>query len=431
MAPPKFYQQIHFLPLLIICTLSLLTTFTALAENWLNHGGDLNNRRYASKETKISPKTASKLSLKWEFYAGKDKSATPSIFNGTLYFPSWNGEIYAVNAFDSSLVWKKDIRNLTVLSQRPSLVANVNWTVSRATPTIVVDDDHDDMICSLLECMDLLLLLLSFYVGTSSLEEELSIEECCRFRGSVCKLDVESGEILWKTFILPGNFGKTGAYAGAAIWGSSPSIDIHRNHVYIATGNLYSVPPHIEECQESENNQTVPTHSDRCVEPDNHSNSILALDLDSGKIKWYHQLGGYDFWFFTCNNLSTPGCPPGPNPDADFGEAPMMLSIQVKGIKKDNVAAVQKSGFAWALDRNNGSFLWSTNFTLKPSNKTSTSGGWVAMDARNGKILWSIADPSNALAFGPVTLANGVLFAGSTHGKGPIYAMNAKTGKVL
>ncbi|KAK1562226.1 hypothetical protein Q3G72_008402 [Acer saccharum] len=33
------------------------------------------------------------------------------------------------------------------------------------------------------------------------------------------------------------------------------------------------------------------------------------------------------------------------------------------------------------------------------------------------KILWSIADPSNALAFGPVTLANGVIFAGSTHGK--------------
>ncbi|KAK1561878.1 hypothetical protein Q3G72_002461 [Acer saccharum] len=51
------------------------------------------------------------------------------------------------------------------------------------------------------------------------------------------------------------------------------------------------------------------------------------------------------------------------------------------------------------------------------------------MDARNGKILWSIADPSNALAFGPVTLANGVLLAGSTHGKGPIYAMNAKREK--
>ncbi|KAK1570678.1 hypothetical protein Q3G72_005673 [Acer saccharum] len=51
------------------------------------------------------------------------------------------------------------------------------------------------------------------------------------------------------------------------------------------------------------------------------------------------------------------------------------------------------------------------------------------MDARNGKILWSIADPSNALAFGPVTLANGVLFAGSTHGKEPIYAMMPKPEK--
>ncbi|KAL5808805.1 hypothetical protein ACOSQ3_029496 [Xanthoceras sorbifolium] len=503
MAPPKFHPQNHFLPLLI-CMLSLLI-FTALAdsdwlgigkrheatENWLNHGGDLYNRRYASKETKISPETVSKLSLKWEFHAGKDISATPAIFNGTLYFPSWNGEIYAVKASDGSLVWKKNVHNLTGLSPRAGLVANVNWTVSRATPTIVGDADHDLLIVGIygpafviavkrstgelvwstqLDQNPSAVITMSgtyykgsFYVGTSSMEEGLNIEECCRFRGSFSKLDIESGEIQWKTFTLPDNFGKTGAYAGGAIWGSSPSIDIDRNHVYIATGNTYSVPPHIEECQERVNNQTVPTRSDECVEPDNHSNSILALDLDSGNIKWYHQLGGYDVWFFACNNLSTPGCPPGPNPDADFGEAPMMLSIQVKEIKRDIVAAVQKSGFAWALDRDNGSLFWSTeagpgssggggtwgaatdgkriytnivnsdgeNFTLKPSNKTTTSGGWVAMDARDGKILWSLADPGNALAFGPVTLANGVLFAGSTNGKGPIYAINAKTGNVL
>ncbi|KAK1552165.1 hypothetical protein Q3G72_011627 [Acer saccharum] len=87
----------------------------------------------------------------------------------------------------------------------------------------------------------------SFYVDTSSQEEGLSIQQCCTFRDSFCKLDVETGKILWKTFMLPYNNGKTGAYAGAAFWGSSPSIDIHRNHVYIATGNLYSAPPHIEE----------------------------------------------------------------------------------------------------------------------------------------------------------------------------------------
>ena len=160
--------------------------------------------------------------------------------------------------------------------------------------------------------------------------------------------------------MLPNNYGKLGGYAGAAIWGSSPSIDIPRKHVYIATGNLYSVPLNVSQCQATENNQTVPTHPDQCIEPDNHFDSILALDLDSGKIKWYHQLGGYDVWFLACNNLSTPNCPSGPNPDADFGEAPLMVSINSNNTKLDIAVAVQKSGFAWALDRNNGSLIWST-----------------------------------------------------------------------
>ncbi|KAK9010737.1 hypothetical protein V6N11_043606 [Hibiscus sabdariffa] len=265
--------------------------------------------------------------------------------------------------------------------------------------------------------------------------------------------------------MLPDNFGKRGQYAGAAIWGSSPPIDIARNLIYIATGNLYSTPQNITDCQERQNNQTQvpPTHSDECVEPDNHSDSFLALDLDTGNIKWFHQLGGYDVWFFVCNNLSVPDCPPGPNPDADFGEAPMMLSIDVNGTKKDIVVAVQKSGFAWALDRDNGNIIWSTEagpggiagggtwgaatdemrvytnivnsegktFTLKPSTRNTTAGGWVTMDAKTGQILWSIGDPSNGTANGPVTVANGVLFGGSTYKEGPIYAMDAKSGKIL
>ena len=94
------------------------------------------------------------------------------------------------------------------------------------------------------------------------------MEQCCTFRGNFSKLDVRSGFILWQTFMLPNNYGKIGEYARAAIWGSSPSIDISRNHVYIANGNLYLVPLNISQCQEKENNQTVPTHPDQCVEPD-------------------------------------------------------------------------------------------------------------------------------------------------------------------
>lgn len=72
-----------------------------------------------------------------------------------------------------------------------------------------------------------------------------------------------------------------------------------------------------------------------------------------------------------------------------------------------------------------------TLFTLQPSNQTTTAGAWVALDANSGEILWSTANPSNETASGPVTLANGVLFAGSVAPNGPVYAMDAKTGKIL
>lgn len=128
-----------------------------------------------------------------------------------------------------------------------------------------------------------MLLYRSIYIGTTSVEEGFSPDECCTFRGSFSKLDVKTGAVLWQTYMLPDNHGKLGQYSGAAIWGSSPSIDVHRRKVYIATGNTYSVPEYISQCQENQLNTTnssVPTHSDACVEPGNHGNSILALDMD-------------------------------------------------------------------------------------------------------------------------------------------------------
>ncbi|KAL6135665.1 hypothetical protein ACLB2K_067892 [Fragaria x ananassa] len=435
MAALRFYHYLLVPSLFSLCL--LLTPNPAAADtngyittqNWENHGGDLFNRRYAFKETKISPETVSKLRLKWKFYAGDPITATPAIYDNSLYFPSWNGYIYAVRASDGSLIWKKNLLTLTGLNTTGFVYA-VNTTISRSTPTIA--GDRGDLLIfglyapavvvaverstgrlvwsTFLDRHPASLITMSgtyykgsIYIGTSSLEETVSVEKCCTFRGSLAKLDVKTGFILWQTFMLPDNHGNLGQYSGAAIWGSSPSIDVLRKHVYIATGNTYS-------CQ---------------------------------------------------FNAST--CPPGPNVDADFGEAPMMLSAQVNGSWLDIVVAVQKSGFAWALNRNNGRLVWSTeagpggtggggtwgaatderrvytniansganNFTLKPSSKITTSGGWVAMDPCSGKILWSTANPSNATSSGPVSVANGVLFGGSTNPQGTIYAMDAKTGKIL
>ncbi|KAL2330008.1 hypothetical protein Fmac_017589 [Flemingia macrophylla] len=492
MAPPKYSMHLA-LSFLLLCVHAVII-FAASSDrlgqqsqDWLNHGGDLFNRRYASKEYKISPQTAPNLRLKWKFYAGKDITATPAIYDGNLYFPSWNGYLYAVKEADGSLVWRQNLQKLTGLNAT-GRVNNVNWTVSRSTPTvagnllligiygpgvvIAVKRTTGELVWkTTLDHHPAAVITMSgtyhqgyFYVGISSLEEFVPLAECCTFRGSCVKLDVGSGAIVWKTYMLPDNNNTRGGYAGASVWGSSPSIDVTRNHVYIGTGNLYSAPQRILECQERQNNQTTPTQPDNCVEPDNHSNSMLALHLGSGKIMWYDQFGGYDLWVAACSDPSTPNCAPqAEEPDINFGEAPMMLTIYVNGIKKDIVVAVQKSGFAWALDRDNGKLVWSreagpyglvgggiwgaatdlrrvytnmansgaSNFTLAPSNVTTTAGGWVAMDANNGTVLWSTANPANSTAFGPVSVANGVVFAGSADRNGYIYAIDAKSGNIL
>lgn len=168
-----------------------------------------------------------------------------------------------------------------------------------------------------------------YYVGVLSVENTgQPAAQYCTFRGNLVKLNVRSGAIIWKTDTLLDNGGRLGGYSGAAIWGSSPAIDIARGHVYVGTGNLYLALPEVLKCQEAQNNRTTPPAvPDQCFGKDIHFDSILALDLNSGKIAWATQLGGYDVFTFACLVPKNPNCPPGPNMDVDFGEAPMMLTI--------------------------------------------------------------------------------------------------------
>ncbi|KAL8471548.1 hypothetical protein ACS0TY_028979 [Phlomoides rotata] len=214
-----------------------------MAANWINHGGDLNNRRYADGETVISPLTASRLRLKWRLNAGHDITATPAIFDGIFYFPSWNGNIYAVRAADGSLVWKKNLEELAGVKplNSTSAIINVNATVSRATPTIADEkliiavygpayviivkcvtgqlvwktqlDEHP----SALVTMSGTYYNKAFYVGVSSLESANNIDNCCTFRGSFAKLDVRTGAVLWQTFMIPDNHNLRSGYAGEAV----------------------------------------------------------------------------------------------------------------------------------------------------------------------------------------------------------------------
>ncbi|KAK4393085.1 hypothetical protein Sango_1779300 [Sesamum angolense] len=104
---------------------------------WLNHGGNIYNRRYAAAETKISPSTAPNLHLKWEFKAGKDISATPDM-RWRCLFP----QLEWIHICSENSGWLPCMEKECAGAYRlnPSVpITNVTGTVSRATPTIAED----------------------------------------------------------------------------------------------------------------------------------------------------------------------------------------------------------------------------------------------------------------------------------------------------
>ncbi|KAF8021505.1 hypothetical protein BT93_G1828 [Corymbia citriodora subsp. variegata] len=351
---------------------------------WLNHGGDLCNSRSAREEKLIGPSTVNNLRLRWKFFSGKDKLATPAVADAVVYFPSWNGYLYAVNTIDGGLVWKQNLSELTGLKSTGNVV---NVTVLRSTLMVAGK-----------------LLIVPIYGPAVVIAVNRSngrLVWSTQLDPHPLAVITTSGTAYlgWmQTYTLPDNGGECGSYAGASIWGSSPAIDPKRSFAYVATGNLYTAPAKMEECQARQNNQTTPpTEPDQCIEPDVNFNSIIAFEMESGRIRWARQLGGYDVWYVACLVPNNPDCPIGPNLDADFGEAPMLITIFINGTQRDIAVAVQKSGFAWALDRDFGDIVW---FRL------AGPGAWVTLDARSGDILWSTANPSNEITPAPVSVAN-------------------------
>jgi polyvinyl alcohol dehydrogenase (cytochrome) len=296
------------------------------------------------------------------------------------------------------------------------------------------------------------------YVGVSSLEEGLAAfvpGYQLSFRGSMLALDLKTGAIIWKTYTAPDG------YTGNAVWGSSPAIDPKRGQLYIATGNNYSVPAGVLTCVAGAADDAARS---ACLAADDYFDSIVALDLKTGAVRWATRAIPYDAWTVDCIPFYGDGsnCPDPAGPDYDFGQAPALFTVKTdgKGKPRDLVGAGQKSGQYWALDPDTGAVVWVTqagpggvsgglqwgsavdgqrvytanaNSDLKPWPEPSgaTTGVWSGLDAVTGAVLWQTRPPNGGGTSGPVTTANGVVFGCSLDPQGFMYALNAATGAVL
>jgi polyvinyl alcohol dehydrogenase (cytochrome) len=527
----------------IALLLSGIGTQTAMAGEWTSWGKDAFNSKYAADETAITKENVKDLKADWVYETRSNVYVFPTIKDDWLYvtdYPLFNvtsafdpkndgGWIYALDKNTGSLRWEKSIyeysgsRTNIVSRSSPAIfedsiifgdtfnastVVNVLgdskasiYSVNRLTGELLwktVVEEHDAAQITQSPTIHNGVV----YVGVSSGEIYLPaalgpLYKCCSFRGSMLALDAETGKILWKTYTVPEVDKQHESFSGASVWGSSPVIDDDRGLVYVATGNNYNAPKAFKECLKDAREDSVKQnacHQEHDV-PDNYFDAVLALDLQTGAVKWAKKVMGYDAWNFACNanigplpNPISIACPRPAGGDDDFAQAPMLIkNANIGGVSKDILVAGQKTGVFWAFDPdNNGEIIWTskvgpdgiigghefgsatdgkriyvqitnlehTSFELTAGKRQGekTNGGiWAALDISTGKILWQTPVPNAALSLtgtishpkfgkglglgffalaqGPLSVANDIVYAGSLDGN--MYAMDAATGDIL
>ncbi len=473
----------------------------ALADaDWPSAGATLGNSRYQDKENRISPRTAGSLQLKWTFATGGDVTAHPAVDGRYLYFPDSAGFLYKVQKKTGALVWKRQISEYTGIAgdfarATPAVAGNVlilgnlsgkfipgpGRPAPQAARVFAVDKETGDPVWTTqidgtpfsFVTNSAIVYKDTAFVGIASNEELIAAFVPppywqWQFRGSVVALDVKTGAIKWKTYTVPPG------YYGGSVWGSTGAVDKERNRLLVTTGNNYAVPQSVLSCL------AVDTPSN-CISPDDHFDSVIALDIDTGAIKWGRKGLPSDVWNVACG-LVVPGfvvdtnfpgvygnCPNGnpatAGPDYDFAQGPMLLD-------DDLVGAGQKSGIFWAFHRGTGELAWRTQAApggitgglqwgsatdgdrifVAASNSgtalagggtgampwklkdgtTTTSGGWAALSRSNGEVLWTTKDPVGSRSEAPVSAANGVVFGCNlAPGVGRMVAMDARSGQIL
>jgi polyvinyl alcohol dehydrogenase (cytochrome) len=440
---------------------------------WLMFGNSYDNTANNPKEDTISTQNVARLAAKWVATTGGDVSARPAVDKGVLYFPDWGGNLSALDARAGTTIWSHQFGDYV-----SPLATSLVPAVIRASPaidgkTLYVGTQQGAYLLAIdaktgalrwktqLDTDPFAIITASaaiygdvVYTGVASLDEFLDGTPgftCCSFRGSAVAVDANSGKILWKTYTAPPG------YTGSSVWGSSPAVDPGRNTVFIGTGNNYTTPtdPAYLACISAGGAQGS------CLSPSDYVDSVVALDMSTGNVKWSQRLSNGDDWNGACIDGNVTGaCPQGSGPDYDFGSGPNEFTVGKGKTAKMIVGAGQKSGIYSAFDPDSGKLLWATQVGpgsflggIQWGSATDgervyvaisnlfgiaygggNAGSWSALDAATGNILWQTADPNGATDTGPMAVANGVVYAPSLAG-GPtdknMFALDSVTGNVL
>jgi alcohol dehydrogenase (cytochrome c) len=308
------------------------------AQNWLTYGGTYKSWRYSPLD-QIHRGNIKKLVPVWSFEAGLIEGglqATPLVVDGVLYLStSWN-RVFAIDAATGKEIWH-------YYSPRPKQIGDTPWNRGVAVADGLV----------FMGTVDNHVVALDAKTGREIWKVEVEdVGQCgCNIsgaplvvnskvivgvtggdsahRGYINAFDTKTGRHVWRFWTIPGPGepghdtwqGDSWKSGGGSSW-LTGSYDAELNLLYWGIGN-----PAADFYGESRKGDNL------------YTDSIVALDPETGKLKWHYQLVPYDLW------------------DWDAGYEMILADLDWKGQKRKVIVNPNKGGYTWVIDRATGEFL--------------------------------------------------------------------------
>lgn len=317
-----------------------------VGENWISYNGDYTGRRY-SRLDQITVTNVHDLRPAWVFHPGNSQrlEVTPVVVRGVMYITASN-HVFALDATTGRAVWHY---------QRPispglldDAAAHKNRGVAVWKDFVYTETDDAHLLCLDARSGGLLwdvqyadkskhygatsaplVVHGSVIVGTSGGDSGV--------RGFLEAYDAVTGKLKWHLWTIPGpgEFGSSSwpgdayHYAGATTW-MPGTYDPELNTLYWTTSN--AAPDFVGDSRPGDDLYTA------CV---------LAIDPDTGKMKWYFQFTPHDLY------------------DYDANQTPVLVDLEDSGKTRKLLVQANRNGFFYILDRTSGRFLQATPFVEK------------------------------------------------------------------
>jgi alcohol dehydrogenase (cytochrome c) len=307
-------------------------------QNWLTYSGNLMSQRYSTL-SQITPQNVKDLELQWVFQARSLEKfeATPLVVDGILYTVQAPNDIVALDPVTGRVFWTYSYSPST--DSRPCCgrvnrgVAVVGDTLFMGTidaHLVAIDAKNGRPLWNTEVAKAKsgyaithapLVIKDKVIVGTAGGEYGI--------RGFIAAYDVKTGKEAWRFYTIPGPgepgneswSGDSWKTGGASVW-MTGSYDPALNLTYWGIGN--AGPDY---------------NGDKRLGDNLYSSCVVALDADTGKLKWYYQFSPHDEF------------------DYDAVQVPVLADINWQGQPRKTMLWANRNGFFYVLDRSNGKFL--------------------------------------------------------------------------